>query len=915
MSRESDVFVALSTEARRYGRTRKLTNISRALTRAASFEEVIRLTVEQAAGLMDSSRSVLVWRDEQAAAEVQAVWDEHRQVVVKREPIGEGLLNEPLQRLLDNRPDEEILAVPMVVRDQIVGLLAVLCDGKGRASELEEEWLLSAVADQTVVALESARQDDVLRQNSALLTELDRQLAVQERSVKLGLDVQNVTDAALRTTGLADVFATMSHRIKQVFQADAVAVLTSSLDSDKLGLCAAVGLDESLIGRYSVDKTQGPTGDLYTGERPIKRGDSVTAADSEPLLWQAGMRAFLGVPLRGSGPCEGVLYVGTKAPRDFTEQDLGLLQVLADRLVVAVERARTHEHLNAHTQQQEAIAQIGERVLAGRSVSELSLSIAKLVLQVLPVDGCALFIAQSDGGQVLRACAGWRGEAVEPPIEGAGSASLHGFALVQRTPLHISDLRSETRFAVAPALLEQGFVSAVVAPIAPENPFGTIGIYTRSPRLLLGEQNFLISVASILGSAVERERAEERLRVQITERERATAEARMVSAVSDILTRSVDYELTLRLAARLIAQTFDGCCFIHLLTSKGPPKLVAAASARYPDSDSPAFPDSRLGSRVCADVSVVARSGKPLHGQEVSMPSKEGELAHPMVTIPLHARGRIVGAATFVCPAASRFISAGLLEDLAGRMATAVDTALLFREKEDAARIREEIVAVVSHDLRNPLGTIMGACNLLLEVSPDQSITRFAEMIQRNAIRMNVLINDLLDWERIRSGSMSIDCQLNDLNSLISEVVEMLQGQADKKSIALHNTLRTPLYALYDHQRIHQVLSNLLSNAVKFTPSGGAIEIGASRRTAEFRLYVKDSGVGIPPENILHVFDRYWQASIGDRRGLGLGLPIARGIVEAHGGKLWVESESGKGSTFFFTLPAQEALADLEPTS
>ncbi len=554
-------------------------------------------------------------------------------------------------------------------------------------------------------------------------------------------------------------------------------------------------------------------------------------------------------------------------------------------------------------------------MLAGRRVSELLPGIIKLVSQVLPVDGCALFIAQPDGVQVLRACAGWRGATVELWDTASGSASLHGFALGQRTPLHIADLRNETRFAVESALLDQGFVSAVVAPIAPENPFGTIGIYSRVSRLFLEEQNFLILVANILGAAIERERTEERLRVQITERERATAEARMVSEVSDILTRSVDCELTLKLAARRISQTVDGWCFIHLFMGKESPKLVAAAAAGCPDSAVPAFPDSLLGGWICADVSVVARSGKPLHHRGTGSISSDGEHAKPMVTIPLHARGRTVGAVTFLCSDSGLFIRAGLLEDLAGRMATAVDTALLFREKEDAARIREEIVAVVSHDLRNPLGTILNVSNILLESGPGQDIKRSAEMIQRNARRMNTLINDLLDWERIRSGTIRMDCQLSDLRSLISEVVEMMQAQADKKSISLRNTLTTPLYALYDQQRIHQVLSNLISNAVKFTPPGGEIEIGATRRTTELQLHVKDSGVGIPPENILHVFDRYWQASIGDRRGLGLGLPIARGIVDAHGGKLWVESEPGKGSNFIFTLPAPEALVDVDSVS
>jgi signal transduction histidine kinase len=117
--------------------------------------------------------------------------------------------------------------------------------------------------------------------------------------------------------------------------------------------------------------------------------------------------------------------------------------------------------------------------------------------------------------------------------------------------------------------------------------------------------------------------------------------------------------------------------------------------------------------------------------------------------------------------------------------------------------------------------------------------------------------------------------------------------------------VQVPLHALCDQQRIHQVLENLLSNAMKFTPPSGTVEIGACRKEREFLISVTDSGVGIKPESLPHLFDRYWQASAGDQRGLGLGLAIARGIVEAHGGRIWAESKVGLGSTFFFTLPAR----------
>jgi signal transduction histidine kinase len=167
------------------------------------------------------------------------------------------------------------------------------------------------------------------------------------------------------------------------------------------------------------------------------------------------------------------------------------------------------------------------------------------------------------------------------------------------------------------------------------------------------------------------------------------------------------------------------------------------------------------------------------------------------------------------------------------------------------------------------------------------------------------MIDDLLDISRIEAGRLAIDPAPEPVGPIVREAIETHRASAEEHGIELGFRLDDPLPpVIADRDRVLQVLGNLLANAVKFTPAGGRVEVGASREGEEVRWWVEDSGPGIPPEHLPHLFDRFWQARRSHRRGLGLGLAIVKGLVEAHGGRVWVESEPGRGSRFQFTLPA-----------
>jgi signal transduction histidine kinase len=190
-------------------------------------------------------------------------------------------------------------------------------------------------------------------------------------------------------------------------------------------------------------------------------------------------------------------------------------------------------------------------------------------------------------------------------------------------------------------------------------------------------------------------------------------------------------------------------------------------------------------------------------------------------------------------------------------------------------------------------------------------VREFANKIQRSTDRMEALIADLLDFARIQSGTFSVAPSANKLSRVVMPVIDRLRALAEAKRQTLEVDLPVSLpHVAVDSHRIGQVVSNLVSNAIKFTPQEGAIRISSHQRDREIVVSVADTGPGIPQEYLSKIFDRFWRAPGTKEKGSGLGLSIAKGIVQAHGGTIWAESQLGKGSSFFFTLP----LADVDIT-
>jgi PAS domain S-box-containing protein len=412
--------------------------------------------------------------------------------------------------------------------------------------------------------------------------------------------------------------------------------------------------------------------------------------------------------------------------------------------------------------------------------------------------------------------------------------------------------------------------------------------------------------------------------------ETAEKRARFLAEASRLLAASFDYHTTLSTLARLAVPAFADYCVIDVLQADETISRVGVAhvdSAKEPILRELA---ARYGGRVREAASYHHLRRALIDGQSTLVPEIteasfratavddehlrliEQVRAWSLVAVPLRVADRILGVATFFTSDASnrRYGPDDIVvaEELAQRASLAVENARLFNDAEQATRARDQMLGVVAHDLRNPLGTILMASDLLDGILAENApARRQVAMMRRAGDRMNRLVQDLLDIKRIEGGGLAVELRPVPAFALLTEAVEMLRPLAASSAVALKLDAAEELPRVSaDPHRIQQVLSNLIGNAIKFTPRGGSITVSGLRGAGELRLAVSDTGPGIPAEQLPHIFGQFWQGSRTDRRGIGLGLSIAKGIVEAHAGRIWVESTVGQGSSFFFTLPVLE---------
>jgi signal transduction histidine kinase len=383
---------------------------------------------------------------------------------------------------------------------------------------------------------------------------------------------------------------------------------------------------------------------------------------------------------------------------------------------------------------------------------------------------------------------------------------------------------------------------------------------------------------------------------------------RLLATASQVLALSFDLTEPLREVARLAVVRLADVALIDVLGDKGDLNRVASAFAATGLERAAAGPSDLALRRQ------VVSSGRPIligkDGAGAAIPVDGVMGTKSLMLLPLMSTKGPVGVLTLAATRATRRFAGSDLavaQDLAARIGTAVERAQLYNEAKEAVQARQDILAFVSHDLKNSLMSLFLNVEMLMRSAPlDERRRGWKQLdrIRRGVNQMRRMIDDLLDVGSIESGRLAIDSREHEMGELFEDAVELSAPLIHDKRIEIKIEMPPPPFKVRcDRERMMQVFSNLIGNAVKFVPEKGTIVLSAAASGASALVAVRDTGPGIPPARLPHLFQRYWQADETARKGRGLGLFITKGIVEAQGGVIWAESQVGTGSTFFITLP------------
>ena len=409
--------------------------------------------------------------------------------------------------------------------------------------------------------------------------------------------------------------------------------------------------------------------------------------------------------------------------------------------------------------------------------------------------------------------------------------------------------------------------------------------------------------------------------------------AQLLSDISSRLVDTLDYQTTLKdIANAVCSPSFVDVCAIDISDDSGElvSRTVSAADPAWrlllnEHADHDANHD-RKGGRPPNDPVVRALLERrtvrfAVEAETRGSSERDSDVLSEIplkfgVAIPLVGHNHLLGVITFMTFADHSFddSTVAFAEEVARRAALSIDNALLHQRTCRAVESRSDVLAIVSHDLRNPLNAVRLTADLLRRngAADERRRGELADRLTRATDVMLRLISDLLDASKIESGTLSVEPKPEPIGPMFADALETVREVGAARSISIHVDIDNTLFVICDRTRILQVLSNLLNNALKFTPDEGSLTISAHRIGAEVHVRVSDTGPGIAEAERERVFDRYWQARHTRRAGAGLGLFIVRGIVEAHGGRAWVEAAPGGGACLCFSLQARASEEELE---
>ncbi|MFL5345602.1 MAG: ATP-binding protein [Hyalangium sp.] len=724
--------------------------------------------------------------------------------------------------------------------------------------ELWEQEVGSAITVRQVRQLDQAI-DEIIAASASRFAQ------ARERTLKA---LDRVSSAALGT-GALDTFLPqlMTVLLETVAAVDSVVILLRN-EEDALYVRAAIGLEEGKLQGYSERMGEGFAGTVGARREPLLLRDAaMDPVVRSALARKLGIHALYGVPLIHEGRVIGVAYMGSRTAYDFSDDDKQLLRTMGQRATSLIVQAQLLERLRESEARLQAIVDHAP---------------------------AAIYVKDSEGRFVLanRYLATLLHRSREELL---GRTSQDLWPREVARPLIEADRR----------VLELGVPVTVEESLPQED----------------GPHTFL-SVKFPMPGGRGRVAALGGISTDITDRKEAERAQALLVEAGTVLAQSLDMETTLKSIASLAVTHLADFCMVDLLGEDGQlhrlevlsrepaHKELMQRTMRYPpqlDSTSPVAQVLKTGKAATADITpqwldAAAQSAEHRAVLEALAPRST-------VILPLKARGRMQGVMNLVSKEPGRMLRPSVVvvaQGLADRAAIAIDNARLFQEAREAVRVREDVVAIVSHDLRNPLNAIsLSASTLIKREELDERTAKAAMRIYAAADRAHRLIRDLLDFTQARVGGIPLSPRPVELDELARQVVEELQSAYPERSFELRGV--EDVHVEGDPDRLAQVMANLLGNAVQHSPKDTPVRVTVRGQGDMVLFEVHNQGAPIPAEQLPVLFEPFHRGreagAATPGRSLGLGLYISRQIVTAHGGRIEVHSEEGEGTTFRVWLP------------
>jgi signal transduction histidine kinase len=810
--------------------------------------------------------------------------------------------------------------------------IRTLAEGAQRigAGELEQKIDIRTGDELEALADRFNRMSSQLRESYA---GLERKVDERTRELQNSLDQQTAITEILRVissspTDVQPVLEAVAERAAHLCAAPYARVLL--IDGQML---VPVAEYSEVPGQISLPVPLSRTS--ITGRAALDRA-TVHHADVVPILdtefpdareniVRLGCRAILGVPLIREGGAYGGIFLYRHEPGLFSPAQVALVETFARQAAIAIDNVRLFNATKEALEQQTAISEI-LRVISSSptDVQPVLDAIADRAAALCDASAASIWLTDGDTLRHLssRGPLAESASTVEPlPIN---RDSMSGRALLERRTIHVPDMLAEGGEYPLSAEIAQrsGHRTLLVMPLLREGqPFGTILLRRQEVRPFSDQEIGLLRTFGDQATiALENVRLFNETR-EALEQQQASGEvlAAISSSIAD--TKPV-FDKILESCKRLFAgrligvNLLDDDGMIHIAAYDGPGRdeldKIFPAPANEDTGSGAAilrremlhFPDVENG----ADVPTLARKGC------------DGIGIKSVIFAPMLWEGRGIGAIfvgrDYVGPFSDKDIA--LLKTFADQAVIAIQNARLFREIEDKSRQLEiankhksDFLASMSHELRTPLNAIIGFSEVLLERlfgELNEKQDDYLKDIHSSGKHLLALINDVLDLSKVEAGRMELELSTFDLPATLGGAMTLIRERAQQHAIGLELDVDPDLGSITaDERKVKQIVVNLLSNAVKFTPDGGRVAISARRNSDHILVAVKDTGIGIRPEDQEAVFEEFRQVGRDystKQEGTGLGLALTRRFVALHGGRIWVESALGQGSTFSFTIPS-----------